>query len=260
MDTLLTTRQLQSLLQVDRITIYRMLQDGRLPGFKVGGQWRFPRQAVEQWLQEQQERKAALAAPGAASSPSPALPLSCVQAIQDIVAEALEVGAVTTAPDGSPLTRVSHDSPFCALILGTEEGRQRCMRSWHAAFSRPRPSARGREAEAPIERCHAGLGYVSERVEVQSELVAVVHAGQFLIQPPGEDKSWPERLADLARVTGVPAAKLREALADVPVLDREKQEQIARLLRRVAATFAEIGQERLSLLTRLQRIAEMTQL
>ena len=50
---LLTTRQLQELLQVDRVTIYRMLSDGRLTGFKVGGQWRFSRHEIEKWLQEQ---------------------------------------------------------------------------------------------------------------------------------------------------------------------------------------------------------------
>lgn len=47
MDDLLTTRQLQDLLRVDRITIYRMLNDGRLRGFKVGGQWRFSPREVE---------------------------------------------------------------------------------------------------------------------------------------------------------------------------------------------------------------------
>ena len=50
MDDLLTTRQLQDLLQVDRITIYRMLHDGRLRGFKVGGQWRFSRTAIRSWI------------------------------------------------------------------------------------------------------------------------------------------------------------------------------------------------------------------
>jgi excisionase family DNA binding protein len=55
-DDLLTTRQLQDLLRVDRITIYRMLKDGRLRGFKVGGQWRLSRGEIEIWLQEQQSR------------------------------------------------------------------------------------------------------------------------------------------------------------------------------------------------------------
>lgn len=259
MDTLLTTRQLQDLLQVDRMTIYRMLHDGHLPGFKVGGQWRFPRQAIEQWLQEQQERKAALTAPGVlpSSSSALALPLSCVQAIQDLMAEALEVGMVTTAPDGTPLTRVSRCGSFCALILDTEGGRQRCVRSWRAAVSHP--SNRGKERGPQVNRCHAGLGYVSEQVEVSGELVAVICAGQSLVQPPGQDNHWPGLVAELSRATGLAAAKLQEALAEVPVLDREKWEQLSRFLRRVAVTFSEIGHERLSLLTRLQRIAEMTQ-
>ena len=34
MTDLLTTRQVQDILKVDRITIYRMLQDGRLKGVK----------------------------------------------------------------------------------------------------------------------------------------------------------------------------------------------------------------------------------
>ena len=51
MDDLLTTRQLTDLLQLDRTTIYRMLNDGRLPAVRVGGQWRFSRQAIEALMQ-----------------------------------------------------------------------------------------------------------------------------------------------------------------------------------------------------------------
>jgi excisionase family DNA binding protein len=50
MDDLLTTRQVQEILQVDRITIYRMLQDRRLKGVKIGQQWRFARREVERLL------------------------------------------------------------------------------------------------------------------------------------------------------------------------------------------------------------------
>ena len=40
MENYLTTKQVQDLFKVDRITIYRMLQDGRLKGVKIGNQWR----------------------------------------------------------------------------------------------------------------------------------------------------------------------------------------------------------------------------
>ena len=49
----LTTRQRQELLHVDRKTIYRMADDGRVAAVKVGSQWRFPRRSIEGWLKTQ---------------------------------------------------------------------------------------------------------------------------------------------------------------------------------------------------------------
>jgi excisionase family DNA binding protein len=39
-EALLTPRQLQDRLQIGERLCYRMLQDGRLPGFRVGRLWR----------------------------------------------------------------------------------------------------------------------------------------------------------------------------------------------------------------------------
>jgi excisionase family DNA binding protein len=255
-DTLLTTRQLQDLLQVDRITIYRMLKDGRLEGFKVGGQWRFSRHAIERWLQEQRADLDVASPPKPADDlqPSPgALPLSCIHAIQDIFAEALGVGAVTTAVDGTPLTPIANVCDFCALILDTEVGRQRCMTSWRAAAAQ--------RGDVPqLAFCHAGLHYVWGRIEVQGEFVAAIHAGQFLDRPPLLENGWQERVSALSISTGLDAQCLRDALSCVPVLEAGRLQQMPRLLARVAATFSEIGEERLSLLGRLRRIAEISEL
>lgn len=262
-DTLLTTRQLQDLLQVDRITIYRMLNDGRLQGFKVGGQWRFPRQLIEKWLDEQRSSLEVPAFPKGAGALKPsteALPLSCMRAIQDVFAEALGIGCVTTAVDGTPMTPVANSCEFCNLILGNQAGRQRCITSWRAASEQPRPvSGQIQNAVARLVTCHAGLSYVWGKIIVREEFVAAIHAGQFLHGPPDGD-GWAERLANLSATTGVQVPRLLEALEDVRVLDPERQRQVPRLLQRVAATFSEIGEERLSLLGRLQRIAEITQL
>ncbi len=255
MDSLLTTRQLQDLLQLDRITIYRMLSDGRLQGFKVGGQWRFSRHAIERWIQEQQASLAATGSSIDAESPSPStdsLPLSCIQAIQSIFAEAMGVGTITTAVNGTPLTTISKSCGFCNLILRTEAGQQRCENSWRVA-------AIGSSETLPqIAICHAGLNYVWGPIEVRGVCVANTHAGQFLLRPPG-GYGWSERIAELSAVTRVNSHRLRRALASVPVLDPGKQEQVRRLLLRVVETFSEIGEERQNLLERLQRIAEMTQ-
>jgi excisionase family DNA binding protein len=252
-DTLLTTRQLQDLLQVDRITIYRMLNDGRLQGFKVGGQWRFSRQAIERWLREQQASLDVPHSPRKADNlqPSPeALPMSCIQAIQEIFAEALGVGTVTTTVDGTPITPVAHSCEFCNLILDTEAGQQRCIASWRAAATEC--------GDTPLlANCHAGLRYAWGRIEVQGQFVAATHAGQFLDGSPG-GTAWSIRIAELSAATKVGRGKLQQALASVPVLDEDRRQQLLYLLHRVAMTFSEIGEERLNLLGRLQRIAEIS--
>lgn len=254
-DKLLTTKQLQDLLQVDRITIYRMLNDGRLQGFKVGGQWRFSRRDIEQWIREQRASLQVREPPTTDSElhPSPeALPISCIQAIQNIFAEALGVGAVTTAVNGTPITTIANLCEFCERILDTEGGQQRCVHSWRAA-------AQSVGSTPQLAICHAGLCYVWGRILIQGEFVAAIHAGQFLDRPP-EDGDWPRRIAELAAATGLDPTELRSCLERVPVLDERRREQVPRLLQRTAVTFSEIGEERLSLLGRLRRISEITQL
>ena len=38
---------------VNTTTVYRLAQRGQLPGFKVGGQWRFNRDMLEAWVADQ---------------------------------------------------------------------------------------------------------------------------------------------------------------------------------------------------------------
>jgi excisionase family DNA binding protein len=50
---ILTVSDLSEYLQIHRTTIYRMLKEGRLPAFRVGSDWRFSLDAIEQWQREQ---------------------------------------------------------------------------------------------------------------------------------------------------------------------------------------------------------------
>lgn len=38
---------------VNSTTVYRMAQRGRLPGFKIGNQWRFSEEMLESWVADQ---------------------------------------------------------------------------------------------------------------------------------------------------------------------------------------------------------------
>jgi excisionase family DNA binding protein len=52
-NTILTISDLSKYLHIHRTTIYRMLREGRLPGFRIGSDWRFSHDAIEQWLRDQ---------------------------------------------------------------------------------------------------------------------------------------------------------------------------------------------------------------
>jgi len=49
----LTIHELAALLRVGLKTAYTLAQNGELPGFKVGGQWRFRRRDIEAWIDDQ---------------------------------------------------------------------------------------------------------------------------------------------------------------------------------------------------------------
>jgi excisionase family DNA binding protein len=49
---------LASYLRIPKSTLYRLAQQGRIPGQKVGRQWRFLRAAVDRWLEERRHATA----------------------------------------------------------------------------------------------------------------------------------------------------------------------------------------------------------
>ena len=46
----LTVREVSRYLRVHPSTIYRMLKQNQLPAFRVGSDWRFTVEAIDQWL------------------------------------------------------------------------------------------------------------------------------------------------------------------------------------------------------------------
>ncbi len=38
---------------INPTTVYRLAQHGKLPGFKIGGQWRFSQEMLEAWVADQ---------------------------------------------------------------------------------------------------------------------------------------------------------------------------------------------------------------
>jgi excisionase family DNA binding protein len=242
---LLTAKQVQELLHVDRTTIYRMLKDGRLTGIKVGQRWRFSAQEVDDLL----SGTVHLVDENLPASVD-ALPLHCMQPVQDVFAEIAEVGAVTASVNGQPLTRISNSCGFCKLIMGSEDGRQACIESW-------RKLAQSGNQSPDIITCHAGLQYARARIDVGGELIAILVAGQFYENRPDPEEEG-QRLRALAQKYHIDEDLLTRAAKQISVLDVHKVPKLGGWLEQVAKTFEQISSERSDLMGRLRKISVMS--
>ncbi|MCU4675363.1 helix-turn-helix domain-containing protein [Pseudoalteromonas xiamenensis] len=52
-DEIMTIQEVALYLKLNEKTTYRLASEGKLPGFKVGGSWRFKRTDLEKWIEEQ---------------------------------------------------------------------------------------------------------------------------------------------------------------------------------------------------------------
>ena len=88
----LTARDVQELIRVDRSTIYRMAESGRLPAIKVGRQWRFPADAIDEFLG------------GPSNGTQGGRTPSHAQDVADLFADLYGVMVIVTDITGNPIT------------------------------------------------------------------------------------------------------------------------------------------------------------
>ncbi len=246
MAELLTTKQLQDLLKIDRITVYRMLNDGRLKGVKVGNQWRFPISEIDRLLGEKSESQQ-MEEPG---SDLTDFPSDCVQKVQGIFAGIIGIGAISVTLEGEVLTEPTFSNPFCKLMLSNPSGRLACQESW-------RKIAQRTSKQPSFQTCHAGLCYMRSQIEFNDQPAAWMIAGQYYITPPDPQEEQ-ERLQQLSEEHNISLPKLTQAIEQVPVLNKKQQGQVREWTPKVAATIQSILCERSDLLGRLERISKLS--
>jgi excisionase family DNA binding protein len=246
MSELLTTKQLQEILKIDRITVYRMLNDGRLRGVKIGNHWRFPQNEIDRLLGQEQKADE----PEYEEEALTDFPSECVSKVQDIFAGIIGIGAATVSLRGESLTEPTFSNPFCKLMLSSPSGRLACQASWRKIALRA-------TGEPPFQTCHAGLGYKRSMINIDDQPAAWLIAGQFYPSAPDRDLEK-ERLEQLANKHNIPLPQLIEAALKIPVLKKYQQEQVQEWTPKVAATINSILCERSDLMNRLQRIADLS--
>lgn len=56
---IITVRELAAYLKITEKTAYRLAAEGKIPGFKVGGAWRFRQNEIENWIKAESNKNAA---------------------------------------------------------------------------------------------------------------------------------------------------------------------------------------------------------
>ncbi len=51
-DEILTLKEVATYLKLAEKTAYRLAAEGKLPGFKAGGSWRFKNSDIESWIEK----------------------------------------------------------------------------------------------------------------------------------------------------------------------------------------------------------------
>ncbi len=247
MEDLFTTRQVQDILKVDRITIYRMLQDGRLKGVKIGHQWRFNRQEVERLLRGEISVGEPLQ-----STPDNSFPTHCVQAVQNLFSDVSQISARLVDMQGNLLTEPSLPCEFCKLMTNSPTGFNACQMSWQSFVQQ---SVKGIKHFT----CHAGLEYVGAPVMDNGEQIGLLLTGEFYWQMPDEQKEA-KRIRQLATLHQIPEEKLQSSLRRIPVIAGERHTQVETWPLSVSHAIQSILIERTGFIQRLQQIADLTQI
>jgi excisionase family DNA binding protein len=249
--SMLTTKDLQQLLHVDRSTIYRMAESGQLPAIKVGRQWRFPADRINRWLEDRNMRPAAdrpspdLIANGA--SVNGLLPAEYITAIGDLFGEMLGVMVVVTDMDGEPLAPPSNPCGLFTLVNEQPGAVQQCVAGW-------RELAHDLDLAPRFAPSHLGLLCARSYLRVGAELRGIILVGG--IAPA----NWPPTEAEIAQIAsdfGVDRDLIDEHLADVFHLDEDGRQRVLTLLPRLSRFLSEVTNERKQLLSKLDAIAAL---
>ena len=55
-EQIMTLREVARYLGLHAMTVYKLTREGRVPAAKIGGQWRFRRDVLDEWLEKQMRR------------------------------------------------------------------------------------------------------------------------------------------------------------------------------------------------------------
>lgn len=130
----LRAEEVSRVLGVDRSTVYRMAESGRLPALKVGGQWRFSAEQIAGLIEAQSAEISTNTARGRRAL----LPaLQHVLPLIELAAELLGVMMVLTDMAGEPITEVLNPCPWFSEQSDDPVLMAKCLADWRQLADDP---------------------------------------------------------------------------------------------------------------------------
>jgi excisionase family DNA binding protein len=201
----LTASDVTRLLRIDKSTVYRMAEDGRLPGVKVGRQWRFPADEVQRVLGI--DLVVDTDSPAEAST----IDLDRAAALTGLFADLYGVMAVVTDLDGRPLTEVINRSDYFTVLSENPGVLDTCIAEWGSR-------AADQDFQPTLQPSQFGFRCARAFIRSRFELVGMVIAGGIAA------KDWPPSPAELDRLAagaGVDTIELAATIDSVPRLSEQ---------------------------------------
>lgn len=151
--------------------------------------------------------------------------LEFLQNFQDDFAKGVGLASVTVDQVGTPVTKPSCYTRFCAdFTHSTECGDKRCAES-----HRKGGEEAARTGKPVVYECHAGLIDFAAPIMIEGQLIGTILGGQVLTAAPDEAK-----YRKIAAEIGVDADGYAEAVKEVTILSKERIEAAANVLFLVA--------------------------
>ncbi|MDH3538845.1 MAG: helix-turn-helix domain-containing protein [Acidimicrobiia bacterium] len=249
MTAMLTTKDLQELMNVDRSTIYRMAEAGKLPAIKIGRQWRFPAEEIEAWLAgaEKTRRPVPRVNEAVVGDLADMLLPGVAKPLADLLASIFGVMVLVTDLDGEPLIEPANPCGLFEFVHNHPTTNPVCAETWRQL---------GADAERPPHFRPTPLGFECARgfIRVGPEVKGMVIMGGIA---PAE---WPPTAGDVRAIAsglGVSADSIADHVDEVFFLDRSHKAWILEYLPRISSLFSRIARERARLVDRLDTIATL---
>ena len=243
MTTFLTSQEIQELINVDRSTVYRMAEDGRLPGVKVGRQWRFPADRVAERLGLELGPLTRPHRPARSSDDTETHHLSrllepgAAESIAELTGELFGLMTVITDMSGRPITPVANPCGYYAVIAEQPGAVEACLQQWQLFAGETHVAPRWM-------RTHLGFLCARTFVWVDLKPIGMIVVGG--LRPP----VWPPPAEDLERIAGevgVESEVLHAAAEEVWALDIADQRRVLRLLPQMGDLVSQLATARSAL-------------